>query len=87
MLLALGYAGFLLNLINLIPIGFLDGGAVARAALDAWRLPVIHYENGVPMRAGQPDRARAVAIGILYALLVVALVYGMAKAHVPQNRL
>src|SRR5919204_3202814 len=28
---ALGYVGFLLNLFNLIPIGFLDGGAVARS--------------------------------------------------------
>jgi Zn-dependent protease len=85
--LALGYAGFLLNLINLIPIGFLDGGAIARAAIDSWRQPVIHYEGGIPMRASQPDRARAIAIGVLYAALVIALVYGMAKTHVPQDRL
>jgi Zn-dependent protease len=85
--LALGYAGFLLNLINLIPIGFLDGGAIARAAVESWRMPVIHYEGGVPMRASQPDRARAIAIGVLYAALVIALVYGMAKSHVPQHRL
>ena len=29
---ALGYAGFLINLINMIPVGFLDGGVVWRSA-------------------------------------------------------
>ena len=28
---ALGYAGFLLNLINMLPIGFLDGGSIWRS--------------------------------------------------------
>ncbi len=28
---ALGYVGFLLNLFNLIPVGFLDGGSIWRA--------------------------------------------------------
>ena len=31
---ALGYSGFLLNLFNLIPIGFLDGGHILRS----WRV-------------------------------------------------
>src|SRR6266487_3810186 len=60
--LTLAYTGFFLNLFNLIPIGFLDGGAVARAASEAWRMPVIQFEGGVPMHALRPDRSRAVAI-------------------------
>jgi membrane-associated protease RseP (regulator of RpoE activity) len=83
----LGYTGFFLNLFNLIPVGFLDGGAIARAATEAWRMPVIQFENGVPMRALAPDRGRAVAIAALYFALVGLLVYGMVKTHVPQHRL
>lgn len=83
----LAYTGFLLNLFNLIPIGFLDGGAVARAALEAWRMPVIQFEGGVPMRALQPDRGRAVAIWLLYLGLVAVLAYGLWQTHVPQTRL
>jgi Zn-dependent protease len=83
----LAYTGFFLNLFNLIPVGFLDGGAIARAASAAWREPVVEYAGGVPMRVAEPDRGRAVAIGLLYLLLVLALVYGMWHAHVPQHRL
>jgi Zn-dependent protease len=83
----LGYTGFLLNLFNLIPVGFLDGGAVARAAGEAWRMPVIHFEGGVPMRALEPARSRAVLIATLYAGLAILLVYGMVQTHVPQHRL
>ncbi len=83
----LAYTGFFLNLFNLIPIGFLDGGAIARAAAEAWRMPVIHFEDGVPMRALEPHRGRAVAIGTLYLALVLALVFGMVETHVPQHRL
>ena len=83
----LAYTGFLLNLFNLIPIGFLDGGAVARAALEAWRMPVIQFEGGIPMRALQPDRGRAVAIWLLYLGLVAVLAYGLWQTHVPQTRL
>jgi Zn-dependent protease len=83
----LAYTGFLLNLFNLIPIGFLDGGAVARAALEAWRMPVIQFEGGIPMRALQPDRSRAVAIWLLYLGLVAVLAYGLWQTHVPQTRL
>lgn len=83
----LGYTGFLLNLFNLIPVGFLDGGAVARAASESWRLPVIHFENGIPMRALAPARGRALLIASLYFGLVALLVVGMWKTHVPQHRL
>jgi Zn-dependent protease len=83
----LGYTGFFLNLFNLIPIGFLDGGAVARAAGEAWRMPVIHFEGGVPMRALEPDRSRAMLIGALYVGLAILLIYGMTQTHVPQHRL
>jgi Zn-dependent protease len=84
---SLAYTGFFLNLFNLIPIGFLDGGAIARAATEAWRMPVIQFEGGVPMRALAPDRSRAFLIGTLYVSLVVVLVYAMWKTHVPQHRL
>jgi membrane-associated protease RseP (regulator of RpoE activity) len=83
----LGYTGFLLNLFNLIPIGFLDGGAIARAMGEAWRMPVIHFEGGVPMRALEPDRSRAVLIATLYVGVAVLLIYGMTRTHVPQHRL
>jgi Zn-dependent protease len=76
-LVVLANLGFLLNAFNLLPIGFLDGGAVWRAATDTWRQPRIRYENGVPMEAYAPDRGRAALILTLYALLAAALVAGM----------
>jgi Zn-dependent protease len=83
----LAYTGFFLNLFNLIPIGFLDGGAIARAAREAWHMPVIQFEGGVPMRALEPDRSRSLLIWTLYIGLGLALAYGMWKTHVPQHRL
>jgi Zn-dependent protease len=83
----LAYTGFLLNLFNLIPVGFLDGGQVARAANEAWRMPVIQFEGGIPMRALAPDRGRAVLIGVLYVAVAALLVYGLWRTHVPQHRL
>ncbi len=76
-LVVLANLGFLLNAFNLLPIGFLDGGAVWRATTDTWRQPRIRYENGVPMEAYAPDRGRAALILTLYALLAAALVAGM----------
>ncbi len=76
---ALAYAGFLLNLINLAPIAFLDGAHVLRS----WRV----------LRAGggrvDPADARRLATVIAVASLVTvaALVVGMVAAHVPQDRL
>ena len=69
---ALGYVGFLLNLINLAPIGILDGGSIWRA-IKTMRL------GGTP---GKAQLATAAYLG-LAALLVI----GMFGAHVPQHRL
>jgi Zn-dependent protease len=69
---ALGYVGFLLNLFNLIPIGFLDGGSMWRS-IKTMRL------GGTP---GKAQLATAAYLG-LAALLVI----GMVAAHVPQHRL
>ena len=76
MLLELGYVGFLLNAANLLPVGFLDGGAVVRAPSQS-RRGWIRFENGVPVEALPPDREHAVLIGTLYVLLAAALVGGM----------
>jgi Zn-dependent protease len=69
---ALGYFGFLLNLINLIPVGILDGGQVARSI-------------GYLKRGGAPGRALLVALAL--GGLALALVLGMVGAHVSQHRL
>ena len=73
-LLVLANIGFLLNAFNLLPIGFLDGGHVATSIREAWRMPVIRFEGGVPMQAFAPDRARAVQLFALYAGLAAAVV-------------
>lgn len=75
-LVGLASIGFFLNAFNLLPIGFLDGGAVARAIRQE-RHGWIRYENGVPVEAVQPDRERAGTITILYVLLAAAIVAGM----------
>jgi Zn-dependent protease len=69
---ALGYVGFLLNLINLAPFGILDGGSIWRS-IKTMRL------GGTP---GKAQLATAAYVG-LAALLVI----GMFAAHVPQHRL
>ena len=69
---ALAYTGFLLNLFNLLPIGFLDGGAIARS---------IRY-----LRLGGA-RGQAFVVGFLYAGLAAVLIIGMVAAHVAQDRL
>jgi len=77
MLIVLANLGFLLNAFNLLPIGFLDGGSVARAIGESWRMPVIRFEGGVPMQALAPDRTRALVIAALYIGLAGLLVAGM----------
>jgi Zn-dependent protease len=78
-LLALAYTGFFLNLINLVPIGILDGGRL----YESWRV----------LKAGAGARTPAMArvLGWRVALLslgtAAALVAGMVAAHVPQDRL
>ena len=69
---ALAYFGFMLNLINLIPVAFLDGGHIARSI-------------GYLRRGGAPGRA--LVIGAVYGGLALALAIGMMAAHVPQTRL
>jgi Zn-dependent protease len=76
---ALAYAGFLLNLLNLLPIGILDGGHVLRS----WR--VLRAGGG----ASSPTRARRLAgvVAVASIVTVAALVLGMVVSHVPQDRL
>ena len=69
--LALAYIGFLLNLVNLIPVGILDGGAVWRSA--RWL-----YRGG--------GRGKAAFIYLLFAATAVALAVGMVVSHVPRGR-
>jgi Zn-dependent protease len=69
---ALAYFGFMLNLINLIPVGILDGGAIWRSA--GW------------LRRGGGGGKALVAYS-LYAATVVTLAAGMVVSHVSQHRL
>jgi Zn-dependent protease len=69
---ALGYVGFLLNLFNMIPIGFLDGGSI-------WRAIKTMQLGGTP--------GKATTATVVYVGLAALLVIGMVAAHVPQNRL
>jgi len=90
---ALAYAGFLINLINLIPVGILDGGAAWRALQLARRSiaapPGQEHATGssypITLPGGGPGRA--LQIGLLYGTLVVLLVLGMVATHVTQHRL
>jgi len=77
MLVVLANIGFLLNAFNLLPIGFLDGGSVSRSITEAWRMPVIRFEGGIPVQAFAPDRTRALLMTTLYLGLATLLVAGM----------
>ena len=72
LLVALGYFGFVLNLINLLPFGILDGGSVWRSTRWLW------YGGG---------RGKAFVSGALYAGTALLLVVGAFAAYIPQHRL
>ena len=78
-LLALAYVGFFLNLINMIPVGFLDGGHLVRS----WS--VLRRGGG----RSDPAAARRLSwvVAGMYGATAFALVLGMIAAHVPQHRL
>ena len=90
---ALAYAGFLINLINLAPIGILDGGTIwqsiklARNSLPAAPGEELALGSTYPLTVPGGGRDRAVQITILYALLATLLVLGMIATHVSQTRL
>jgi len=90
---ALAYAGFLLNLINLAPIGILDGGAVwhairlARHSVAASPGTELALGSTYPLALPGGGRSRAFQIGVLYGLLATLLVLGMIATHVSQHRL
>jgi Zn-dependent protease len=69
---ALGYAGFMINLFNLLPVGILDGGQIIRSAR------FLRHGGG---------SAKALYVYALYAGTAAALVLGMIAAHVHQTRL
>jgi Zn-dependent protease len=73
LLIELAYIGFLLNAGNLLPIGFLDGGAIFRSIRETWQRPSIRYENGIPVEAQAPDHDKAVLVAVLYGLVGAAL--------------
>jgi Zn-dependent protease len=77
MLEVLANIAFLLNAFNMIPVGFLDGGQVVRAAREEWRMPRIQFEGSVPVAALAPDRTRSLTIVFLYVMLAGLLVLGM----------
>lgn len=72
LLIALAYFGFFLNLINLIPVGILDGGAIWRSA--KW---LRHGGGG----------SKALVVYGLYVATAAALAIGMYSAYAPQHRL
>ncbi len=87
---ALAYAGFLLNLFNLIPVGILDGGSIWRSIHLARRVPAWTQEVAVEAPYSTipgGGRSKAYEIGALYLGLIVLLVLGMVATHVPQHRL
>jgi membrane-associated protease RseP (regulator of RpoE activity) len=75
-LVGLANIGFLMNAFNLQPIGFLDGGSIARA-IGQERRGWIRYEHGVPTEAVPPSSDGAWGIGVIYVVLAVLIVVGM----------
>jgi Zn-dependent protease len=90
---ALAFAGFLINLINLVPVGILDGGAIwsairlARHSVPAAPGQELALGSTYPITVPGGGRDRAFQIAVLYGLLITLLVLGMIASHVPQDRL
>jgi membrane-associated protease RseP (regulator of RpoE activity) len=85
---ALAYAGFFLNLVNLIPIGILDGGAIWSAYRLAKSEPMVPLaEGGTATMLPGAGRDRAALILTMYLGLAFLLALGMWGTHVPQSRL
>jgi Zn-dependent protease len=86
---ALAYAGFFLNLVNLIPLGILDGGAIWRAYKLAKAEPTMPLEayDGAAVLLPGAGRGRAALILTMYLGLALLLALGMWGTHVPQHRL
>jgi Zn-dependent protease len=78
-LVALAYTGFMLNLINLIPVRPLDGGFI--------------WHSVKALRVGQRERVtwsspvRALGSVVIYGGLALSLALAMFATHVPQDRL
>jgi Zn-dependent protease len=91
-LFALAYTGFLLNLLNMIPVWILDGGSVLRSFRLARAEPVIAGDlaaaaGGTTTRLPGSGRGVANAIAVLYLVVAALLLLGAWAAHVPQTRL
>ena len=90
---ALAYAGFLINLINLVPVGILDGGSVwrsirlARHSVAAPPGQQFAMGSTYPIAIPGGGPSRALQIGLLYGGLATLLVLGMVATHVSQHRL
>jgi Zn-dependent protease len=85
---ALAYAGFFLNLVNLLPIGILDGGAIWKAYKLARAEPMVPLaEGGAATMLPGAGRDRAALILTMYLGLAFLLALGMWGTHVPQSRL
>jgi len=69
---ALAYFAFFINLFNLVPIGFLDGG-------QAWKATRWLWLGG--------GRGKAVVSGLLFAGTALVLAYGAWASYLPQDRL
>ena len=79
LLLALAFTGFLLNLINLLPVPPLDGGF-------AWgAIRALTGRHADPAFAGR--RGQGYVLAFLYVGLAALLVAGAVLSHVPQDRL
>jgi len=81
LLLALAYTTFFLNLFNLLPLPFLDGGFMWNAARTLMRA------GRDPYAPPELSRTRGRVLVALHVALAALLALGMWWTHVPQDRL